>query len=152
MSQKKKSNAAPNETKVHYCFNLRDIHDWHGEIIYSVESLPAPGIFDGGLLSLSMINIVAEVSSTTSKKLKAGAIIAINVYINDGIPVDNIGYITKIGKTTTFVVRLPWSMANHLHMILMSNKDLEMSIMGTELYRGSGLIHSLHVTKDSVTG
>lgn len=149
MPKRNKSRSDSNETKAHYNFNIKDVRDWYGEIVYSINSLPIPGIFDGGLLSMSIINILAEVSSTTSKKIKIGAIVTISVYMEDGEPTESIGHISKRGQNTTFVIRLPWNMANHLHRILMSNRDVEMSMGGTELYRGAGLIHSFHVTKDS---
>lgn len=149
MPAKRKPKIDPIESKASYGFSLKDGYEWGGELVYSIDSKPIPSLFPGGLLSIPSININVLLSHTTSKKLKIGSAVSITIFMENGVPEEKIGYIEKRRQETSFSICLPWDIANHVHMILISNKAKEIFISGTELYRGSGVIHRMHVTRES---
>lgn len=134
--------------KVCYTFDLVDKCDWHGELLYAVNDKFLSKHVNHGVVSSASIVINAPLAKTGSKKTHAGEVFDINIYINDDEK-EYLGIIKSSKKEKFIALWLPWQIANHIHMILISGRSKTLDLSGTELYRNIGKISSLNISNST---
>lgn len=149
MPPKRKRKIDPQKIFAWYTFDLTKKCDWSGELSYSVGDISLSGVFKEKTSSIPSIKLSLLLESTNSKKVKPGSNAELNIFILDeDSRTERAGLINKDREGVEFSVWLPWKIANHLHLILISGKAKCLDILGTELYNRSATINSISLSRD----
>ena len=135
------------DDKTYYTFDIIDNCNWHGELLYAVNDKFLSKHVNERVISSASIDIIAPVAQTGSKKVHIGEVFNIDIYIDD----DERQYlgIIESSKNKKFIALwLPWKIANHIHMILISGRSKIINLSGTEIYRNMGKISSLNISNN----
>lgn len=149
MPVKRKRKVDPQEIRTVYVFDLRRSYSWSGELSYHVGTRLIAHIQREEFSSIPTLIFEADIAETNSKKVNSGDKAKITIFIKDsGKPEKLIGLIEKKGPEVEIALWLPWQIANHVHLVLMSQQAQRLEISGTELYRRSGKVDGLRIWKD----
>jgi hypothetical protein len=148
MPTKKRQKNNPIDNNTYYIFDIADNCNWHGELLYAVNDKFLSKHINDGVVSSASIVINAPLAQTGSKKIHVGEVFDINIYIDDAEQTQ-LGVIQSSKKEKFIALWLPWQIANHIHMILISGRSKILDLSGTELYRNMGKISSLNISNST---
>lgn len=149
MPPKQKRKSAPNTVEASYTFELGELCDWSGELTYSVKDKEAMILYGESFSSMSSIRIFSSSMKTTSKKFKGEHKSEIQITATEeGNKRDCIGFIEKDKDRALFALAVPWNIANHIHLILISKEANSLTLTGTDIFRNNGSIYGIAISKD----
>ncbi|MGE4536175.1 MAG: hypothetical protein AB7D37_03770 [Desulfovibrio sp.] len=149
MPSKRRGKVTPKTVDVSYTFALGNLCDWSGELTYSVNDKAAEVLHGDQFASIPSIRMFPNLVTTTSKRINLGykSEIRIHVMKNESRG-ESIGFIEKSKNDVLFVLGLPWSIANHIHLILISKMAKILTLTGTDVFRNCGSIYGISISKD----
>lgn len=149
MPPKQQRKNAPKAVEASYTFELGELCDWSGELTYSVKDEAAMILYGEPFSSTSSIRIFPPSMETTSKKFKGVHKTEIQITATEeGSRRDFIGFIEKDKDRVFFSLVVPWNIANHIHLILISKEAKYLTLTGTDIFRNNGSIYGIAISKD----
>ncbi|MCJ2163540.1 MULTISPECIES: hypothetical protein [unclassified Pseudodesulfovibrio] len=134
----------PSKIFADYVIDMRGDTRWFAELHYTSTMRGPRGNKHIEMSNIPTLNISGKLSYTESKKVELGSPIDIRIYTEEEERVTEfIGIIDKYKNVLQVVLWLPWEIANHLHMTLISGKAEMVTISGTDLYRRSASVRGI---------
>ena len=145
---KSKKKEALDKTWVNYLLDLRQEHDWSGEIDFTARHLGRGKDAVFSTDSHAQIQILGPLAYTGSSKVEIGVAVELTISIRQHVEDSEfIGIISKNSEGLYAHVFMPWNEAMFFHQVLMSGKCELLEITGTELYRCQGWVRRVGLNR-----